>query len=154
MLQINNYSAITQYLQQESKTLTVFLSRLKQIKQWNEWLQESLEKENLVTQHCHLVNIVNETSLIAMADNPHWMTRFRFYIPELLPKLRAYPDFASIKAICCKVQPKYIPTATSARREPQQKLSARNAQLLRETASKLPDKDRKLKAILEKIAAY
>ncbi|MCC2667387.1 MAG: Dna[CI] antecedent, DciA, partial [Gammaproteobacteria bacterium] len=152
MLQINNYSAITQYFQQESKTLALFLSRLKQIKQWNQWLQESLEEENLLTQHCQLVNIVNETSLIAMADNPHWMTRFRFYIPELLPKLRTYPDFASIKAICCKVRPNYIPATTSARREPQQKLSARNAQLLRETANKLSDRDIKLKAILEKIA--
>ncbi len=153
MLQINNYSAVTQYFQQDSKTLSVFLSRLKQIKQWNQWLQESLEEENLLTQHCHLVNIEG-TSLIAMADNPHWVTRFRFYIPELLPKLRSYPDFASIKAICCKVQPNYIPATTPARRGPQQTLSARNAKLLHETANKLADTDEKLKVILEKIAKY
>jgi len=148
-----NNPTITHYLQKNSKTLSVFLSRLEQIKQWNQWLQESLglEKEDKLAQHCHLVNIAG-TSLIAIADNSHWVTRFRFYIPELLPKLRRHPDLALIKAICCKVQPNYVPVAAPARRGPQKTLSRRNAELLRETASQLTNE--KLKAILEKIAGY
>lgn len=144
-------NSIKHYLQQDIQTLGNVLSKLGQLQQWNSWLKECLLDQNIaLTQHCFIVNLIG-TSLIVIADNPHWVTRFRFHIPELLTKLRQYPSLENIQAICCKVQPNYV-SALSSNRQPQQKLSSRSAALLRETASKITDE--KLRIALEKIAEH
>lgn len=142
---------ITQYFQSDNQSLKKLVTQLTQLQQWNDWLKESLEADSLVPDHCFIVNLIG-TSLIVLADNPHWVTRFRFHIPTLLPKLKNYPDFAMIQSICCKVQPNYTPVSLQQNREPQQKLSADNAALMREAATKITDE--KLCAILEKIAEH
>ncbi len=142
---------ITRYLQQDSHLLGNLLSKLNQLRQWNAWLGECLEENTVLAQHCFIVNL-SGTSLIVLADNPHWLTRFRFHIPTLLPKLQHYPGLENIQSICCKVQPNYVPTSPSNQREPQQKLSSENASLLRETAKKVTDE--KLRIALEKIADH
>lgn len=144
-------NSITQYLQQDHPLLGNVLSKLSQLEQWNSWLKECLPEQNkTLTQHCFIVNRAG-ASLIVIADNPHWVTRLRFHVPELLVKLKQYPGLETIQAICCKVQPNYVPVAPS-KREPQQKLSPKNAALLRAAASKV--KDKKLRMVLEKIAAH
>ncbi len=143
--------SITHYFQQDSKTLGKLLSKLNQLQQWNGWLKECLEQHAVLSQHCFIVSLAG-TSLIVLADNPHWVTRFRFHIPVLLAKLRKYSDFENIQSICCKVQPHYIPVSSLKNREPQQKLSAESAILVRETAKKIADE--KLRIALEKIAEH
>ena len=144
-------NSITHYLQQYNPILSNLLSKLSQLEQWNSWLKECLLDQNkTLTQHCFIVNLVG-TSLIVIADNPHWVTRLRFHIPELLVKLKQYPGLENIQAICCKVQPNYVPASLS-NREPQQKLSTKSAALLREIASKVTDE--KLRIALEKIAGH
>ena len=142
---------ITHYLQEDSKTLGQLLAQLNKLQQWNGWLKECLEEDSQLPQHCFIANLTG-TSLIVFADNPHWVTRFRFHIPALLPKLRNYKDFQSIQSICCKVQPLYAPISSLKNRDPQQKLSNKSAALLRETANKITDE--KLRTILEKIAMH
>jgi len=145
-------NSITQYLQQDNHTLGNLLSKLDRLQQWNSGLKECLLDQNrALTQHCFIVNLIG-TSLIVIADNPHWVTRLRFHIPELLIKLRQHPGLENIQAICCKVQPNYVSASSSHNREPQQKLSAKSAALLRETASKITDE--KLRIVLEKIAEH
>ena len=145
-------NSITHYLQHDSRTLGNLLSKLGQLQQWNSWLKECLLDQNkMLTQHCFIVNLIG-TSLIVIADNPHWVIRLRFHIPELLIQLRQYPGLENIQAMCCKVQPHYIFASSSTHREPQQKLTAKSAALLRETASKITDE--KLRMTLEKIAQH
>ncbi len=142
-------NSISHYLQQDSKSLGKILAKVNQLQQWNNWLKESLEQDSLLPQHCFIVSL-SGTSLIVLADNPHWVTRFRFHIPMLLPKLRKYSDFEKIQSICCKVQPNYIPVSSRKNREPQQKLSTKSADIMRETAKKVADEQ--LRIVLEKIA--
>ncbi|HLB57370.1 MAG TPA: hypothetical protein VJL60_01000, partial [Gammaproteobacteria bacterium] len=82
-------------------------------------------------------------------DSPQWVMRLRFYIPELLPKLRAYAGLETIQSICCKARPSHF-AATKQKNRPKQVISSENAAILREAAHKL--RDDKLRAILEKIA--
>lgn len=144
-------NSIKQYFQSDSQTLGKLLTQLNQLRQWNDWLKESLEENASLTEHCFIVSLAG-TSLIVFADNPHWVTRFRFHIPALLPKLKQYSDFQGIQSICCKVKPNYTPISSLKNRAPQQKLSKQSADLLLETAKKIPDE--KLRTVLEKIALH
>jgi hypothetical protein len=142
-------STIANFLQTESKTLGSLLTRLNQLNKWNSILQECLAKEDELINHCQIVNLTG-TSLIVIADSPHWITRLRFYIPQLLPKLRNYPGLEKVQAICSKVQPNYTKIKPK-KRKPQQRPTTGTATIIREIANKLPDE--KLKLILEKIAS-
>lgn len=145
-------STITHFLKQESQTLGSLLAKLNQLKQWNACLQECLAEDKALTQHCQIVNLAG-TSLIVIADSPHWVTRLRFYIPELLPKLRAHPGLEKIQSICGKTRPAdySLSPKQAAARHPQ-KLSLHTAEILRATAQKI--NDQKLRKILEKIAQH
>ena len=129
----------------------MLLSKLNHLKQWNHSLKACLPEEKSLFQHCQIVGL-SGNSLIVIADSAHWVTRLRFYIPELLPKLRTYPGLEKIQSICCKVQPNDFAATPKKIKRPQQKLSTENASILRAAAQKLSDK--KLRAILEKIAGY
>ena len=141
-------SNVGQYLQTDSKTLGSLLTRLKQLNHWNIYLRECLAEDELI-HHCQIVNL-SGNSLIVIADNPHWMTRLRFHIPELLKKLRVCQGLEKIQGICCKVQPNYIQAKTKKRHSPQI-MSDHTAAAIRDIANKLQDE--KLRLILEKIAS-
>lgn len=145
-----NNPTITHYLKQDSKTLGALLSKLNQLKRWNNWLAECLIEEGSLVNHCQIVNLIGN-SLIAIADTPHWLTRIRFHIPELLPKLRKYPGLEKIQAICCKIQPNYMHQKSKKTRQPQTILTPKTASLVREMANKMSDE--KLRGIFERIAA-
>ncbi|MCD6038650.1 MAG: hypothetical protein K0S27_50 [Gammaproteobacteria bacterium] len=140
---------ITHYLQQDSNALDKLLSKLSQLQQWNHQLKECLGENAILSEHCFIVNLAG-SALIAIVDNPHWLTRFRLHIPTLLPKLRHYAGLENIEAICCKIHPHYTP-ASLVNRKPQQKLSPMSSALFLETADKIVDE--KLRTILKKIAA-
>ena len=138
------------YLQHESNTLRTLLIKLNRLKTWNNWLRDCLPQETLL-EHCQIVGL-DGTSLIVIADNSHWMTRFRFFIPQLLTQLRNYPDFQTIRAICCKVIPSHHHAAAIHKKKRRERLiiSETTADVLQETAKKI--RDEKLKTILEKMA--
>jgi len=136
------------YLQQDNKTLSSLLAKINQLQQWNGHLRECLGSDNLLLQHCQIAN-VSGTVLIIIADGPHWVTRLRFHIPELLSQLQHYPSLAHIKGICCKVQPaRHAGIQKTAGNRPQ--LSQKSASLLQEAALKIQDE--RLRSILNKIA--
>lgn len=141
--------SITNYFQNENQAFGSLAAKLNQLKQWNGWLADSLPNENTLLQHCQIVSL-SSGSLIVIADSAHWVTRLRFYIPELLPKLRAYPGLEKIRSICCKVQPNHFKSAPKKTNPPLKKLSQENASMLRKTAQKISDS--KLREILERIA--
>lgn len=143
--------SLTNYLKQDCKTLGRLLSKLSQLEHWNNALRECLITEPTLTEHCKIVNLIG-TSLIAIADSPHWLTRIRFHIPELLPKLRTYPGLEQIRALCCKVQPNYPKMQARQSNRAQKKLSPNNAQLLHQDAQKISDE--KLRTVMEKIARH
>lgn len=140
-------SSIAAYLQHESKTLGSLLNKFNRLKIWNNHLRECLSEELTLLEHCQIVGL-DKTSLIVIADNPHWVTRFRFFIPDLLIKLRRYDEFKGLLAICCKVRPLNYPS-TKPKRKPLI-ISNNTAEILKEAAKKI--KNEKLKAILFKMA--
>jgi hypothetical protein len=138
-------STIAAILQNE--TLGNLLRKFNRLETWNTWLKECLPEESVLFEHCQIVGL-DKTSVIVIADNPHWVTRFRFFIPDLLIKLRHYDDFKDIRAICCKVKPPHF-RATKPKRHPLI-ISNNTAEILKEAAKKI--KNEKLKAILNKMA--
>lgn len=146
-------SSIATFLRQDGKSLGKVLIKLNQLKQWNSWLSDCLTNETILLEHCQIVGI-SKDALIVIADSAHWVTRFRFHIPDLLVKLRHYPDFGALKAICCKVRPQQYPANIKPQNNAARRisLSKENAATLQNTANKIQDK--RLKAILEKIAQY
>lgn len=141
-------SSISNFLKHESNSFSTLLARLSKLKTWNTWLRELLKNETLLTEHCQIVGL-DGASLIVIADNSHWVTRFRFFIPQLLIQLRQYPDFKDIRAICCKVRPVHHRAYKKTKRRPLI-ISENTAEILQETAKKV--KDEKLKKILQRLA--
>ena len=139
---------IAKYLKQDSKTLGSLLGKLQQLNQWNTWVSDCLE-EKILAEHCKIVGI-DRGALIVVADSPHFVTRFRFFIPGLLAKLRTYPELAGLKAICCKVRPNYMATKKPQGR--QIAMPEEGAKTLREAAEKIADP--KLKEVLERLANH
>ena len=134
-------------LKHEGKLLQNILSKVGVLKQLNEQLTRHLDPE--LAKHCQIAKI-DKDCLIVLVDSSNWATQLRFYIPDLLPKLRTYPPFQNLKAICSKVRPDYKPV--SGRKQPRiiKHLSTESAQMVLETASTIEDKD--LRAVLERIA--
>lgn len=140
---------ITNYLQQDSKALGSIITKVEQLQAWNSYLRNSLEEETL-RDHCQIVSILDST-LIIVADSSAWLTRLRFFLPELLPRLRQYPSLAHIKTISCKVMPiSYPKTKTPTRAI--LSLSPETSALLQNIASKIQHEA--LRKSLEKIASH
>lgn len=140
---------IYSYLKNDSKTLGKLLLKFNQLKVWNGWLREALPNEIALTEHCKIVGL-DKTSLIVIADNSHWVTRFRFFIPGLLTKLQSYPDLQGIRSICCKVMPQRYPAGEKKTKRERLKITTNTAVILQESANKI--KHVKLKKVLEKMA--
>ena len=140
-------STIATYLQSESKTLGNLLIKFNRLKVWNVWLSKCLVNESALLEHCKIVGL-DKTSLIVIADNPHWVTRFRFFIPDLLIKLKNYDDLKNIRSICCKVRPSHYPS-TKPKRQPMI-ITNQIAEIVQEAAKKI--KNQKLKETLMRIA--
>ncbi len=140
---------IKNYLQQNNSSLSLLLSKLERLKQWNYYLQESVGIDNPLLNHCQIVNLL-ENKLILMVDSPTWMTRMRFYVPELLAKLQQYDGLKHIKDIQCKVYPSAALKSKKNKQKPAL-LSAKTAHEVQETAKKVGDET--IRKILEKIAS-
>lgn len=149
MIDTMTKNSIAKILQRDSKSLGNLLLKLELLKQWNARLAECLPDQPGITEHCKIVGI-DKNALLVIADNPHWVTRFRFFIPDLLEKLRSYPDFKNLRAICCKVNPPQFNQA--ARNKPRTPLiiSEQNAKVLQTAANKI--QHAKLRAVIERLA--
>ncbi len=147
-MQTMTKAPLSTFLKQDSKTLGNLLLKLQQLNQWNAWLAECLADEKSLLTHCKIVGL-DRQSLIVMATNPHWVTRFRFFIPTLIEKLRQFPDLKNIQAICCKVSP---PQYNQVVKKPRGKLalSQGSSEVVQHTAKKI--KHAKLKQVLERLA--
>jgi hypothetical protein len=142
---------ITSFLQLEGSNIGNLLIKLKRLREWNAKLRDILPLETPLLEHCRIVGM-DKTSLIVIADNPHWVTRFRFFIPQLVEKFAKIDEFKHIRAICCKVRPAHQARGSfhKNKRRPL-RITTETAEVLHETALKV--KDPRLKKILEKIAS-
>jgi hypothetical protein len=140
---------IQQFMHENNHTLGPLLTKLNLLKKWNSYLRESLGSDVIIADHCQIVNLV-DNAFIVIADNPLWLTRIRFYVPNLLPLLRAYPGLEKLKAICCKVHPSYVPHKKRKPRAAQKKLSQKTSQEVNDIANKIMDPE--LRDSLKKIA--
>lgn len=55
-------------------------------------------------QHCHVANL-REGCLILAVDSSAWATQLRFRTPDLLEKLRRYPELSDLRGIKHFIQP-------------------------------------------------
>jgi hypothetical protein len=141
-------ATIKNLLNPESEALGSLLTRVNQLNRWNAWLLEILPDEKKLLEHCQIVRY-EQSTLFVIANNPHWSTRFKFFIPQLVTDLRHYPDFRAICSIQCKIRPLDYQKTPPA--NPPHQLSQENAQLFLELADKINDPT--LKKIVEKIAS-
>ncbi len=115
------------------------LQRVKHIQTLNQTIATCLPHEQLLLRHCLAVKIDN-TTLILIAENPHWATRMRFISQQLLKALQQHPTYHYLTKIHCKVNPPlHHPTKQSFIKPRKMEISANSAALLRETAEKILD---------------
>lgn len=139
------------YLQHDNKNLGSLLARLDQFKRWNDYFRQCLNNEAHIMDHCHVVNFT-ANAFIVMTDSPHWLTRIRFHVGDLVPKLRQYPGLENLKAICCKTQPNSPQQRFKKTPKKPLTLKPTTAKSILAIAEKLEDK--KIRTILEKIASH
>jgi len=143
---------ISSYIAKENNSMKGLMHKVSLIAKWNDILSLCLENDQNIMRHCHAIKI-EKNSLIVVAESPHWVSKLKYKIPELLPKVKAHKELENIKAITCKSLPytahKKIKKTPS--REPL-KISSKTADDISEIAETI--KDKKLKAILKKIASY
>ncbi len=137
-------STIADYFKNENKTLSQLLVKFRRLLIWNQYLRDCLPDETSLLEHCQIVGM-DKTSLIVIADSPHWVMRFRFFIPDLIHQLKKYDDLKEIRAICCKVKPLHYSSSKKQKRQPLM-ISEQTIQVIQETAGKI--KNSKLKGIL------
>jgi hypothetical protein len=128
--------------------------KLSLYKVWNERLQACLGEDDAdLAAHCKIVRI-DKAALIVLVDNPHWITRFRFHIPQLLLKLRKFPEFAHVQAICCKAHPNFhnlhANKPTQVKSTPPLSLSIKSSELITQAAERITDTN--LRSSLIKLA--
>lgn len=136
-------------LNNDSKTLQTLLSQLKELKQFNDLLNQHLEPS--LAQHCQAVRI-DKDCLIVIVDNGHWATQLRFQIPRLLAQLRNSSPLQNLKGIICKVRPEYTSHPRNKKPRKVATVSDQTAENILTTAQMI--KDDSLRDILEKIAKH
>ncbi len=109
-------------------------------------LHQTLEDPQLA-QHCVIADF-KRGRLVVMVDSAAWLTRLNFTLPELERRLQGHPLLSGLCAIVVQIQPSSAVPPTVVRPKP--KLSLKNADLLRQTASHI--RDEKLRKALEKLA--
>jgi len=134
-------------LKHEGRQLRTLLSKVDELKQLNDQFSRHLDPE--LAKHCQAIK-VDRDCLIVLVDNSNWATRLRFYIPDLLPKLKTYLPLQNLKAICSKVRPDYKSVKSQRRIRRPIPLSKQAAEMMLETAKNIKDKE--LSKVLERIA--
>lgn len=125
--------------------------RLNQHIRWlakiSSWVNQALEPK--LRPHIQVAN-VNQDRLILLTSTGVWATALRFRTPELLEKLRAYPELAHINKIESIVRPEVVPHKSPART--QLKISKKTADSLHNIANTISDVN--LSRALHKIANH
>ncbi|MDX1900425.1 MAG: DciA family protein [Gammaproteobacteria bacterium] len=140
------------YLSPDNQTLGSLLGRVKQMQTLHTRLSEALPDQKELFQHCYVLR-PDATSLLLIAENPHWVTRLRFLVPALHTALKKYSDLAELRAIYCKVQPPLYQNRFIVRKKYRRmEITSQSAALFEEAAAKI--KDPKISRILKKLAAH
>lgn len=133
-------------LKHEGKQLNTLFAKLSELKELNYLFSKYLDPE--LAKHCQAIKI-DRDCLIVLVDNSNWGTQLRFYIPDLLAKLKTIPSLQNLKAICSKVRPDYKPARFKKQTRIATPLSEESAQMVLDTAKTI--KDKKLREVLERI---
>ncbi len=131
--------------------LQVILKEVEKLNRWNSWFKESLPKENQANliEHCKIVRLTG-TTLIVVSDNAHWSMRLSFLIPEVIKKLKQYPDFKNLQKIDCKIKPPRYQKKAPVKMA--NLISKENAKQILEIAEKMETSD--LREALERLGSH
>lgn len=136
-------------LKNDGKTLGNLLQKVARLEELTHIFSQHVTPN--IISHCKITSVQNNC-LIVLVDSANWATQLRFYIPELLPRLRQHHPFEHLKAICCKIRPSSEATTakTTLKSRTLTPLSKKTSLIMLETASEIQDPT--IKEILEKIA--
>lgn len=139
---------IAQFFQNNGKDLQIFLTKLGHLNKLNQVLIDNIEPS--LATHCRVVDL-KENCLVLMTESAIWATHLRFHIPQLLTKLRQYPQLQTLTQIHCKVMPVAInQRLIKSQKKPMPPLSPQTAKIILEITKNI--KSDKLKSIMQKIA--
>lgn len=133
-------SSVADFLHVDNQNLQKLMTHLQQLKQWNSWLTACIPEEKNILQHCQIVRYEHQ-QLFVITESAHWITRFRFYIPDLLEKLKKTPDFHQLKSIDCAVRPDTSKQFNVKKSLPRAVLSPKNANILKTILEKTRTKN-------------
>lgn len=141
------------YFCKKNQTLASILGRIEQIKCWQGILSQCLPEEKTLFAHCHVVQ-ATPSHLMIVTENPHWNTRLRFLVPQILQQLKQQSEHAKLTAIYCKVRPPlFHPSLTFKKKHRVPLIISQNtATALKRAADKIQNK--KVRCALEKLAAH
>lgn len=143
---------VANYISTKNQHLGSLLKQIKHMQALHTLLGKAVPEQKTLFEHCYVLR-PDATSLLLIAENPHWVTRLRFLIPTLLTALQHYPELSGLKAIYCKVLPPLYRSRFVARKKRSRMLiSQQSATLLGEAAHKI--KDPKISRILKKLAIH
>lgn len=137
-------------LNHENKALQSILGKVQELQHYNSLLEKYLDPE--VAKNCKVVRF-DKNCLFVLVENGNWATQLRFQVPDLMSKLRKYPELSNLSGVICKTRPS--PTLLSSYKTQSRTvsfLSHQTADSILKTAKTLTDI--RLRKILEKIAGY
>ncbi len=102
-----------------------------------------------LNEHCRVLSL-RDSTLVLAADSPVWAARLRFQTPPLVKQLRNQ-QAVKVRTVQVRVRPPDTPQVVEINLPGPRRLSARNADTLRQTACSVSDPG--LKAALMRLAS-
>ncbi|NNG12005.1 MAG: DUF721 domain-containing protein, partial [Halobacteria archaeon] len=102
-----------------------------------------------LNEHCRVLSL-RDSTLVLAADSPVWAARLRFHTPPLVKQLRNQ-QAVKVRTVQVRVRPPDTPQVAEINLPGPRRLSARNADTLRQTACSVSDPG--LKAALMRLAS-
>ena len=100
-----------------------------------------------LNQHCHLLAVREDNTLVLAADTPVWAVRLRFQAPQLVKQLSRHQNVTRFTVHVCVRPPK---PSRPLPRQPRMRRSASGADVLQQAAYSISDPG--LKTALLKLA--
>lgn len=139
----------THILVNDSKILQTIIKKVDELNYFYSLLSKQLDP--LIARHCQVTKF-EKNCLFILVDNGSWATQLRFQIPDLMAKLRAYPELEKLGGIICKIRPPLNSKSSPAKKRTLTSLTRETAEAMLETAKSVQDS--RIRKILEKIALY
>lgn len=147
MSQVTPHKTLQVILQGENTSLNTIMQKVQIITHLNTLWQNAID-ENLIN-HSRVANL-REDCLVIEVDSAAWLMRLRYRLPDLLTKLRQYPELNHLRTIDWYIQPAATNHKTIKKTANKLTFSVAASEILQETAESTEHP--KLKMALQKLA--